>query len=117
MVFSTAFKVYTTLSARRFISDLTDAYAKGYLSKLPHHNFIFNYLDKAELKPIIRKLITLSSLPLKAVKTNFAVDSSGFRTSRFVRWYNAKHGREVDNQDRLRVHLMASVKTKLQHEA
>ncbi len=35
-VFAAVFKVYCTLSARRFISDLTDACEKGYIAKVPH---------------------------------------------------------------------------------
>jgi hypothetical protein len=42
---------------------------------------IFNHLTNAELTPILRGLITESSLPLKVVEADFAVDSSGFTTS------------------------------------
>lgn len=59
----------------------------------------------------MHELITVTALPLKAVETNFAVDSSGFSNSRFVRWYNAKYGREVDNRDWLKLHLMCGVTT------
>jgi hypothetical protein len=34
---------------------------------------------------------------LKATVTDFAVDTSMFSTSRFVRWFNKKCGREIDN--------------------
>src|SRR5437667_12913398 len=64
MIFSAAFKVYSTVSSRRFISDLTDAYAKDYISKVPHFNSIFNYLELPDLTPILHELITSSSLPL-----------------------------------------------------
>jgi hypothetical protein len=36
LVFAAAFKVYSTVSARRFACDLAEAHAKGYLSALPH---------------------------------------------------------------------------------
>jgi predicted nucleic acid-binding Zn finger protein len=39
-VFAACFKVYSTFSGRRFMSDLRDATAKGYLSRLPHFNSI-----------------------------------------------------------------------------
>jgi len=55
--------------------------------------------------------VYLSSLPLKAVETDFAVDSSGFGTSGFVTWYNARYGHEQDNRDWLKAHLMIGVKT------
>jgi hypothetical protein len=31
-----------------------------------------------ELTPVLKSLITRSALPLKALETNFAVDSTGF---------------------------------------
>ena len=111
IVFSAALKVYTGLSGRRLMSDLEDAHAKGYLSKLISYVTVFKYLDTAELTPILHELITLSALPLKTIETDFAVDSSGFGTGKFVRWYNAKYGREVDNHDWLKAHIMTGVRT------
>ena len=111
MVFACAFKVYSGLSGRRFGSDLGDALERGYIAKVPHFNSIYNYLEKDGLTPLLHELITVTALPLKAVETNFAVDSSGFGNSRFVRWYNAKYGREVDNRDWIKLHLMCGVST------
>ncbi len=111
VVFCAAFKVYSTVSTRRCMGDLEDAHAKGYISKVPHYNSIINYFEMPTLTPILRELIVESSLPLKAVETDFAVDSSGFGTSGFVRWYNARYGHEQDNRDWLKVHLMIGVKT------
>ena len=53
-----------------------------------------------------------SSLPLKAVASDFAVDSSGFSTSRFVRWYSKKHGKVKGNGEWVKVHLMCGTNTK-----
>jgi transposase len=111
MLFCTAFKVYTTVSTRRCMSDLKDAFRKGYISKAPHYNSICNYLDMPELTPILHQLITTSSLPLKAVEVDFAVDSSGFTTSNYVSWYNTRYGHEQDNHDWIKAHLMTGVKT------
>ncbi len=41
------------------------------------------------------------------------MDSSGFSTSRFVRWYNKKYGRETDNCEWVKVHLMCGVNIKV----
>jgi hypothetical protein len=64
------------------MSDLREAQERGYIAKAPHYNSIFNYLENAALTPILHELITQSSLPLKGVEENFAVDSSGFGLSR-----------------------------------
>jgi transposase len=111
VVFCAAFKVYSTVSARRCMSDLEDAHDKGYISKVPHYNSIFNYFEMPELTPILQELIVESSLPLKAVETDFAVDASGFGTSQLVRWQNARYGRKQDKHAWVKVHLMVGVKT------
>lgn len=109
--FSVAFKVYSTFSQRRFMSNLRSAHSRGYISKVPHFNSISTYLEKAELTPVLRALIVQSSLPLRSIETDFAVDSSGFMTSRFSRWFDVKYGKETTKQDWVKVHLMCGVKT------
>jgi transposase len=113
MLFASVFKVYCGFSSRRFTSDLRDAYTNGLIDSKPHFNSVSNYLSSPELTDILRELVTASSLPLKAIETDFAVDSSGFSTSRFVRWFNKKHGREMDNREWVKVHLMCGVNTKV----
>jgi transposase len=112
-IFSAVFKVYSTVSGRRFMSDLRDAQAKGFISKTPHYNSIFNYLENPELTPILRNLITQSSLPLQSVEKDFAVDSSGFMTTRFVRWFDVKYGKEQSQREWVKVHLICGVKTNI----
>jgi transposase len=111
MLFSVVFKTYTTLSGRRFATDLREAHARGFMSELPHYNSISRYLESEALTPYLQHLITESSLPLKSVETDFAVDSSGFATAHFLRWFDAKYGREMREQDWVKVHLMCGVRT------
>jgi len=113
MLFASVYKVYIGFSLRRFNSDLRQAFVEGHVNSMPSFNSLSNYMAKPELTGILKNLITASSLPLKAVETDFAVDSSGFSTSRFVRWYNKKYGREVDNRQWLKCHLMCGVRTKI----
>ncbi len=98
-IFAAAFKVYSTVSGRRFMSDLREAHERGYIAKVPHYNSIFNYLENPALTPILRALVERSSLPLKGVEVDFAVDSSGFSTSRFSRWYDEKYGKMKGQHD------------------
>ncbi len=63
-VFSAVFKVYSTVSGRRFMSDLRDAQSKGFIASAPHYNSIFNYLENPAMTPILRSLVEQSSLPL-----------------------------------------------------
>jgi Transposase DDE domain/SWIM zinc finger len=110
-VFSAVFKVYSTVSQRRFISDLREAHQRGHISKVPHFNSISNALENPALMPIFRELIVESSLPLKSVETNFAVDSSGFTTSRFIRWFDVKYGKPRAEHHWVKCHLMCGTKT------
>jgi transposase len=112
-VFAVCFKVYSTLSCRRFMSDIRDAHSKGYLSRVPHFNSICNYLENPELTPILYSLITETSLPLKSVEVDFAADSSGFTTSRFVRWFDHKYGTVRQQHEWVKVHLMCGVRTNI----
>jgi len=113
MLFCVTLKVYVGFSSRRFATDLKAAHAKGLVGKAPHFNSVSNYLAKPELTGTLKNLVTLSSLPLKAVETSFAVDSSGFSTCRFVRWFNKKYGRETDNRTWVKCHLMCGTQTKV----
>ncbi len=111
MLFACAYKVYTGFSSRRFTSDLRAAKASGQVTNAPHFNSVTNYLADPRLTPLLKQLVSLSSMPLKAIETEFAIDSSGFTTSRFIRWFNKKHGREIDNREWVKVHLVCGVKT------
>jgi transposase len=111
IVFSLVFKVYSCMSSRRFGTDLKEAVAKGYITKACHFNSIYRYLDMEGLTPILQALITASSMPLKAIETDFAVDSSGFSTCNYVRWFDAKYGKEMSEHEWIKCHLMTGVKT------
>ncbi|HKP38493.1 MAG TPA: transposase [Pyrinomonadaceae bacterium] len=113
VVFANCYKVYSTVSGRRFSSDLRDAQAKGYLTRTPHFTSLSRYLENPTLTPFLKQLIEISSLPLQSVETDFAVDSSGFSTCRFVQWVKAKYTEPetMQKKDWVKVHLMCGVKT------
>jgi transposase len=54
-----------------------------------------------------------SSLPLRTVETVFAPDSSGFCTSRFIRYYDVKYGITRESAEWVKVHLMTGTKTNI----
>lgn len=113
MVFAAVMKIYSTMSGRRASTDIRDLAAKGYLAIVPHYNSIFHYLDNKALTPILKAIVEESASPLKAVETEFAVDSSGFSTSFFLRWYDAKWGRMRVERDWIKAHLIIGVKTNI----
>ena len=122
MIFAMAFKVYSTVSGRRFVSDLKDAHGKGYLSALPSYNTIFRYFESETLTPYLQMLIEESALPLSAIEQDFAADSSGLSTGVYQRWSDAKWGKArtlfgevqpntVNRKDWIKIHIMTGVKT------
>jgi transposase len=110
-IFSAVYKVYSTVSGRRFMTDLRDAHADGFINRLPCYNSIFNCLESEDVTPILKRLIVESSLPLREVEVDFAVDSSGFTTSRFTKWFDHKYGKPRQEHDWVKVHLVCGVKT------
>jgi transposase len=113
MVFACGLKVYTTVSSRRFACDLKDAHRGGYLSHLMNSVSVCSFLENAMLTPVLQNLIVQSSLPLSMVETSFAPDSSGFSSSRFVRWHDEKYGCERSGHDWVKAHAICGVKTNI----
>ena len=112
-VFAAALKVYSTFSTRRFQCDLTDAHEQGYLTVDVPSMMVCFFLQNPALTPILQRLIVVSSLPLKAVETVFAPDSTGFSVCRFVKWYDEKYGRERSGKDYVRAHAICGVRTNI----
>jgi len=113
MVFSCIYKVYEGFSSRRFMSDLREAQTHEHIYTAAHFNSVSRYLANPALTDLLSQLVTVSSLPLKGIEHNFATDSSGFSTCRFVRWFNKKYGREIDNREWVKCHVMCGVDTKI----
>jgi transposase len=111
VVFAAVMKVFTTVSGRRATGDLRECETKGHIAHAPHYNSIFNYLENPALTPILKALIEESAAPLKAVESDFAVDSSGFATCTYERWYDAKYGKMRLEHNWVKAHLMIGVKT------
>ena len=111
MVFTLVSKVYSTKSGRRFAGALHEAEMKGLIGKAADFSSGYRYLENPALTPILKALVEESASPLKAVESDFAVDASGFATSVYSRWYDAKYGKVKTEQQWLKAHLMVGVKT------
>jgi transposase len=111
-VFAATMKVYSTVSGRRASTDIRRCQENGHIAHAPHYNSVFNYLESPSLTPILKALVEESASPLKAVETDFAIDSSGFSTCTFARWFDKKYGKETRG-DRvwIKAHVMTGVKT------
>ena len=92
-------------------TDLDEAFEKGLLSKKLNPVMACYFLEKELLTPVLKDLIVRSSLPLRSVETTFAPDSTGFSTSRFVRWFDEKYGAQRSGRDWVKVHAITGTKT------
>jgi transposase len=110
-IFTMVFKTYSTFSGRRFASDMRWALEKGYIEKRVPYNTMFDYFKKSELTPLLADIVILTSLPLRTVETKFNIDSTGFGTSNFQRWYSFKHGKEICSRRWVKCHFMNGAKT------
>lgn len=113
LIFAACVKIYEGVSGRRNQTDLREAHRRGFLTREVHYNTIFKYLEMESLTPYLHQLITETSLALKEVEVDFAVDSSGFSTCQYVRWFDVKHGGTEDWHDWVKLHLMTGVKTNI----
>jgi hypothetical protein len=112
VVFAVTSKVYSGISQRRFIGDLSEAAERGYLTKLPHYNSISNYLENPAMTPLLRDLIHITSRPLQAVEVDFAMDSTGFTGRSYTRYYDQKY-RGAKEHFWVKAHLMCGVRTNI----
>src|SRR5437868_2799968 len=111
-IFSACYKVYSGFSARRFMTDLRDAQAGGFVSRAWHFNSVLKVIDGASIAPTLHRLITASSAPLASVESAFAVDSTGFGTQCFYRHFSAKYGgHDQYSRDYLKLHALIGTKT------
>ena len=110
-VFSMAFKVYSTFSARRFSSDLREAHRRGYLSRPVPGMKVCGFMEDPDYAPLLKGLIAWSARPLRSVETDFAIDSTGFSTCKFETWYDQKYGITRRKCAWIKAHIAVGVKT------
>lgn len=104
---------YSGCSSRRCISELKMAEERKVISKTPHFNSVLNYFGDLEAIDLIKKLILITSIPLKNVEKDFAVDSSGFSTSSFERWLNVRTQKVEKKRHWKKGHIMIGVKSNI----
>jgi transposase len=112
-IFAMCFKVYCGLSARRFSCDLDDAFGKGHISRTIPGIKVTSFFEDPHFTPILKELISYSARPLRSVETSFAIDSSGFGTSRYERWFDQKYGTTRMRCVWVKTHIACGTKTNI----
>ncbi len=55
------------------MTDLSESHNKGYISKVPNYNSLFNYFANEAFTPYLQMMIEETALPLKAFEEHFAL--------------------------------------------
>lgn len=110
--FAAVAKVYSMKSQRRVQSDLADSVEKGTLGRVAHFNTISNFLADEASTAILISLIEESAKPLAALEMGqFAIDSTGFSTVTYDRWFDQKHGKLAARHPWVKLHVAVGTAT------
>ncbi len=113
MLFISVMKTYIGFSLRKFKFDMNIAKQMGLIDKVPCYSTPSNFMNKPEIKPVLERLIMISSLPFVGIEKDFAADSSGFTSSKYDRWFDYKWGKKKQKKNWLKAHLISGVKTNI----
>ncbi len=72
---------------------------------------MFRYLEREDMAPLLKTLVQEAALPLKAIETTFAIDSTGFATNTYSRWLDEKYGGEKKCQRWVKAHAQVGTVT------
>ena len=115
MLYDMGLKVYSTLSTRRAMSGIRDAVADGRMGKAPSFSTPIRYFEREDVTPVLRQLIQASALPLRDLEVDFAIDSSGFASTAYNRWFEHKWG-HVESKKAVKwakLHIMCGVQSNI----
>lgn len=113
IIFALVLKQYLNTSSRRVQSDLKLFKETGFMDSDIPFNTLLDHFKRRELKTILRELIEISALPLKQIEFDFAIDSTGFSTSRYKTFFNMKHMGEGRWRQYRKCHAVCGVKTNI----
>jgi transposase len=113
VVYAATMKVYTTMSGRRATSDIRACEERGFVDVAPSYNSTFRYIEQPEMMPLLKMLVEESAVPLAAVETSFAPDSTGFSTNTYSRWFDTKYGIQKKEQRWVKLHAMTGTLTNI----
>lgn len=112
VVFAVVMKVFLAMSNRRAQSDLRDSAARGSVRTVGHFNTISNFLADAASTEILTSLIEESAAPLCTIENGqYAIDSTGFSTVTYDRWFDQKHGKLNARHPWVKLHIMCGTVT------
>lgn len=120
MLFCSCLKIYNGFSSRKISSDLIHAEQAGFVKKSPHFNTLLSFMNNEITEHLLKKMITLSALPLKHLETDFAMDASGFGSYQYERWMRVRFQKAINGKSSKRgwrnyvkLHICCGTKTNI----
>ncbi len=113
IIFAIVLKQYLNISSRRVHSDLKLFKEIGFLSSAIPFNTLLDHLERTDLKYLLKQIIEISALPLKQIELDFAIDATGFSTSRYKTFFNMKHKGEGRWRQYRKCHAVCGCKTNI----
>ena len=105
--FALVLKTFSQLSSRRLHGELELAKELGYIEYVPYFTITMKYLRSKKMNLLLKELVRLSALPIKQMSSEtFSIDSTGFSTSVFGRWFDHRWGKETTQREWLKCHAM-----------
>jgi len=113
LVFACVLKVFLAMSNRRAQSDLRESAARGNVRTVGHFNAISDFLAEPSSTEILTSLVEQSAAPLCMIENGqYAIDSTGFSTVTYDRWFDQKHGKLNARHEWVKLHVMVGTVTK-----
>ena len=111
-MFAAVLKVYLAMSNRRAQSDLRDSAARGSVGRVGHFNSISDFLAEPSSTEILTSLVEQSAAPLCTIENGqYAIDSTGYSTVTYDRWFDQKHGKLNARHEWVKLHVMVGTVT------
>jgi hypothetical protein len=112
LVFAAVLKVFLAMSNRRAQSDLRESAARGNVRTVGHFNAISDFLANPASTEILTSLVEQSAASLCAIENGqYAIDSTGFSTVTYDRWFDQKHGKLNARHEWVKLHIMCGTVT------
>lgn len=115
LLFCACLKVYSNFSARKISSDMKHAEQAGFIHHIPHFNSLLTFMNNKFTEDLLKRLVTISAMPLKELETDFAHDSTGFGCYQYERWMKVRFSQVSEHPEKLWRHyvkLHASIGTR-----
>jgi len=110
--FAAIMKVFSMKSQRRAQSYLANAVEKGNLERVSNFNIPSNFLGDEASTALLVSLVEESAKPLAALENGqFAIDSTGFSTVVYDRWFDHKHGTLCATHPWVKLHIAVGTVT------